>query len=88
MREILETRQDFTISLYTQITLDGMSEVFKNVNSGVPLNGQELRNAYSTPWDFGMFAMFLMQVSALLERCSKIMSFVFVEKSGSLIALT
>ena len=28
-----------------------MSEVFQNVNSGVPLNGQELRNAYSTPWD-------------------------------------
>jgi len=27
-----------------------MSEVFQNVNSGVPLNGQELRNAYSTPW--------------------------------------
>ena len=37
------------ISLYTQITLEGMSEVFQNVNSGVPLNGQELRNAYSTP---------------------------------------
>ena len=27
-----------------------MSEVFQNVNSGVPLNGQELRNAYSTLW--------------------------------------
>jgi hypothetical protein len=49
VREILETRQA-AISLYTQITLDGMSEVFQNVNSGVPLNGQELRNAYSTPW--------------------------------------
>jgi hypothetical protein len=49
VREILETRQA-AISLYTQITLDGMSEVFQNVNSGVALNGQELRNAYSTPW--------------------------------------
>jgi len=49
VREILEARQA-AISLYTQITLEGMSEVFQNVNSGVPLNGQELRNAYSTPW--------------------------------------
>ncbi len=40
----------FTVSLYTQITLDGMSETFQNVNSGVALNGQELRNAYSTKW--------------------------------------
>lgn len=38
------------LSVYTQITLEGMSEVFQNVNSGVPLNGQELRNAYSSPW--------------------------------------
>jgi hypothetical protein len=49
VREILEERQA-AISLYTQITLEGMSEVFQNVNSGVPLNGQELRNAYSTVW--------------------------------------
>jgi len=49
VREILEERQA-AISLYTQITLEGMSEVFQNVNSGVPLNGQELRNAYSTLW--------------------------------------
>jgi len=49
VREILQSRQA-AISLYTQITLEGMSEVFQNVNSGVPLNGQELRNAYSTPW--------------------------------------
>ena len=39
-----------TISEYTQICLKGMSEVFANVNSGVPLNGQELRNAYCTEW--------------------------------------
>lgn len=38
------------LSVYTQITLEGMSEVFQNVNSGVPLNGQELRNAYASPW--------------------------------------
>lgn len=49
VREILEERQA-AVSVYTQITLDGMSEVFQNVNSGVPLNGQELRNAYSSPW--------------------------------------
>ena len=49
VREIVEQRQA-AISLYTQITLEGMSEVFQNVNSGVPLNGQELRNAYSTLW--------------------------------------
>ena len=49
VREILEERQA-AISLYTQITLEGMSEVFQNVNSGVPLNGQELRNAYSSLW--------------------------------------
>ena len=49
VQEILLERQA-AISLYTQITLEGMSEVFQNVNSGVPLNGQELRNAYSTPW--------------------------------------
>lgn len=38
------------ISEYTQICLQGMSDVFANVNSGVPLNGQELRNAYCTEW--------------------------------------
>lgn len=38
------------LSVYTQITLEGMSDVFQNVNSGVPLNGQELRNAYSSAW--------------------------------------
>ena len=37
-------------SEYTQICLRGMSDVFANVNSGVPLNGQELRNAYCTEW--------------------------------------
>ena len=46
VREIFEERQSASVS--TQITLEGMSEVFQNVNSGVPLNGQELRNAYST----------------------------------------
>lgn len=49
VREVLVERQA-AISLYTQITLEGMSDVFQNVNSGVPLNGQELRNAYSTLW--------------------------------------
>jgi hypothetical protein len=49
VREVLVERQA-AISVYTQITLEGMSEVFQNVNSGVPLNGQELRNAYSSLW--------------------------------------
>lgn len=47
--EIMGERQA-AISVYTQITIEGMSEVFQNVNSGVPLNQQELRNAYSTLW--------------------------------------
>jgi hypothetical protein len=47
--DVLLERQA-AVSVYTQITLEGMSDVFQNVNSGVPLNGQELRNAYSTPW--------------------------------------
>ena len=49
VQKVLEQRKA-AISVYTQITLEGMSEVFQNVNSGVPLNGQELRNAYSTLW--------------------------------------
>jgi len=49
VRDVLVERQA-AISVYTQITLEGMSEVFQNVNSGVPLNGQELRNAYSSLW--------------------------------------
>lgn len=49
VRSVLKERQA-SISLYTQISFDGMSEVFQNVNSGVPLNAQELRNAYSTEW--------------------------------------
>ena len=38
------------VSEYTQIDYKGLSEVFVNVNSGVPLNAQELRNALHTPW--------------------------------------
>lgn len=49
VQKVLREREA-AISLYKQITLEGMSEVFQNVNSGVPLNGQELRNAYSTLW--------------------------------------
>jgi hypothetical protein len=49
VHDVLLERQA-AVSVYTQITLEGMSDVFQNVNSGVPLNGQELRNAYSTPW--------------------------------------
>lgn len=38
------------VSEYTQIDYSGLSQVFINVNSGVPLNAQELRNAMDTPW--------------------------------------
>lgn len=38
------------VSEYTQIDYTGLSQVFINVNSGVPLNAQELRNAMDTPW--------------------------------------
>lgn len=38
------------VSEYTQISYAGLSEVFINVNSGVPLNAQELRNAMNTLW--------------------------------------
>lgn len=38
------------VSEYTQIDYTGLSDVFVNVNSGVPLNAQELRNALHTPW--------------------------------------
>ena len=38
------------VSEYTQIDYQGLSDVFVNVNSGVPLNAQELRNALHTDW--------------------------------------
>ena len=38
------------VSEYTQIDYKGLSDVFVNVNSGVPLNAQELRNALHTAW--------------------------------------
>ena len=38
------------VSEYTQIDYEGLSNVFVNVNSGVPLNAQELRNALHTAW--------------------------------------
>jgi len=50
VKETLKKERKAAVSVYKQITLEGMSEVFQNVNSGVPLNAQELRNAYSTPW--------------------------------------
>jgi hypothetical protein len=49
VQRVIQSRKA-VLSVYTQITLEGMSEVFQNVNSGVPLNAQELRNAYSSPW--------------------------------------
>lgn len=39
-----------TVSVYSQIDYKGLSEVFLNVNSGVPLNPQEKRNAFGTDW--------------------------------------
>lgn len=42
--------RSLVISEYTQIHYEGLSEVFRNVNSGVPLNDQEIRNSMNTPW--------------------------------------
>ena len=38
------------VSSYTQIDREGMSKIFANINSGIPLNGQELRNAFFCEW--------------------------------------
>lgn len=46
----LITDRALVISEYTQIHYEGLSDVFRNVNSGVPLNEQETRNAMNTPW--------------------------------------
>lgn len=46
----LITDRALVISEYTQIHYEGLSDVFRNVNSGVPLNDQEIRNAMNTPW--------------------------------------
>lgn len=42
--------RSLVISEYTQIHYEGLSDVFRNVNSGVPLNDQEIRNSMNTPW--------------------------------------
>jgi hypothetical protein len=49
VRKIIQKRI-LVISEYHQISYDGLSEVFTNVNSGVPLNNQEKRNALNSPW--------------------------------------
>ena len=43
-------KRSVTVSEYTQIDYKGLSEVFLNLNSGVPLNAQEKRNAFGTEW--------------------------------------
>lgn len=49
VRKVIDKRT-VVVSEYTQIGYDGLSEVFTNVNSGVPLNNQEKRNALNSPW--------------------------------------
>ena len=49
VKRIIEKRI-LVVSEYTQINYDGLSEVFTNVNCGVPLNNQEKRNALNSPW--------------------------------------
>lgn len=49
IKRIIENRQ-IIVSEYTQIDFKGLSEVFLNVNSGVPLVDQEKRNAFGTQW--------------------------------------
>lgn len=49
VQKVINERQ-LVISEYVQIDYSGLSEVFTNVNSGVPLNRQEKRNAIDSPW--------------------------------------
>lgn len=35
---------------YTQVTYEDLPQIFLNLNSGCPLNRQEKRNAFCTPW--------------------------------------
>lgn len=49
IQELIADRS-LVISEYTQIHYEGLSDVFRNVNSGVPLNDQEIRNSMNTPW--------------------------------------
>ena len=39
-----------TITTYYQICYSGLSDIFTNVNNGVPLNAQEKRNALDSDW--------------------------------------
>jgi len=38
------------VTEYTQLDYSGLSEIFLNINSGVPLNAQEKRNAMDSDW--------------------------------------
>lgn len=49
VKKVIRDRQ-LVISEYVQIDYTGLSDVFTNVNSGVPLNNQEKRNAMDSPW--------------------------------------
>lgn len=40
----------FVITEYTQLDYSGLSEIFLSINSGVPLNPQEKRNAMDSDW--------------------------------------
>ena len=49
VQKVIRDRQ-LVISEYVQIDYTGLSDVFTNVNSGVPLNHQEKRNAMDSQW--------------------------------------
>jgi len=55
------------ISEYCQISYAGMSEVFLNVNGGVPLNAQEKRNAMDSEYS-GWFRNLATEHGALLTK--------------------
>jgi len=55
------------ISEYCQISYSGMSEVFLNVNGGVPLNAQEKRNAMDSEYS-GWFRNLATEHGALLTK--------------------
>ena len=51
-----------TVNEYYQITHEGLSEVFININSGQPLKPQELRNVFP-----GFFAPYIRSISEQIE---------------------
>lgn len=66
VQKVIKERKSI-ISEYSQICYEGLSQVFINVNSGVPLNAQEHRNAMNTPWaDYVRIIRY--EIASLLDK--------------------